>query len=369
VTEAEVNPSCRSLQLVPDRRAESLPRAPNCAGFSTRAGMHIYDLWGRYWIIPLLPAVYSVVLFRIGDLRWEHVVISLSVAALGFGTRTTKAFFVLTSPFLLMAWGDDAIRYLIRVFVTSDRILGCSLRSAELALFSVGQNQTLPDYFALHHTPVFDVLAAIPYGIFWMIPLGYACWLFYADKARLSYYLWSLLLAQVIAWGIWLTFPAAPPWYIQAHGCFIDASAPPSAAALVRVDHLLGFDYFQSFYSRGMTTFGALPSMHCAFPMVGLLTAWRVASWKTRPLHLLYTGSMVAASVYLDHHWLLDGLFGWLISAAAVLAVGAFVRARFRKHPDVGGLFGERQTAAASMKKEQNPSQGDIVLQTLTKLN
>ena len=109
---------------------------------------HIGGLWGRYWILPLLPAVYSAVMLWIGDLRWEHVAVSLLVAALAFGTRTTKAFFVLTVPFLLMAWGDDAIRYLIRIFVTSDRILGCSLRNVDLALFSVGPNQTLPDYFA-----------------------------------------------------------------------------------------------------------------------------------------------------------------------------------------------------------------------------
>jgi len=368
VTETEVNAGCRSLRLILDRRAVPLSEAANDSGFSTRAWTHVCDLWGRYWIIPLLPAVYSVVLFVIGDLRWEHVVISLTVAALGFATKATKAFFILTLPFLLMAWGDDAIRYLVPKFVTSDRVLGCSLRNAELALFSVGPNQTLPDYFALHHAPVFDVLAAIPYGIFWMIPMGYACWLFYADQPRLSYYLWSLLLAQFVAWFMWLAFPAAPPWYIQAHGCIIDASAPPTAAALLRVDHLLGIDYFQSFYSRGMTTFGALPSMHCAFPMIGLLTAWRAASWNTRPLHLLYAGSMIIASVYLDHHWLLDGLLGWLISAAAVIMVGAFLGGRFRgRRRCVGRLLTERHTATMGIRTAEQPCQDDTLLKISTK--
>jgi inositol phosphorylceramide synthase catalytic subunit len=344
VTETEVNAGCRSLRLIPDQRVERLSETVIDSGFLTRAWTHVYGLWGRYWILPLLPAVYAIVLLGIGDLRWEHVVICLMVAAFAFATRTTRAFFILTLPFLLMAWGDDAIRYLIPVFVTSDRVLGCSMRSADLALFPAGPNQTWPDYFVLHHAPAFDLLAAIPYGIFWMIPLGYACWLFYNDRPRLSFYLWSLLLAQAVVWGMWLAFPAAPPWYIQAHGCSIDASAPPSAAALVRVDRLLGIDYFQSFYSRGMTTFGALPSMHCAFPMVGLLTAWRAASWRTRPLHLLYAGSMIIASVYLDHHWLVDGLLGWLISAAAVLAVGAFLGVRERR--GVGGQLAERHAKA-----------------------
>ena len=107
---------------------EPSPQTAKRSGFVRRAVAHIGDLWGDSWILPLLPAVYSAVMLWIGDLRWEHVAVSLLVAALAFGTHTTKAFFVLTVPFLLMAWGDDAIRYLIRIFVTSDRILGCSLR-------------------------------------------------------------------------------------------------------------------------------------------------------------------------------------------------------------------------------------------------
>ena len=296
-------------------------------GFPILAWAHVRDLWGPYWwIVPLLPAVYAVVLFAIGDLRWEHAVIIMVVATLGFGTRTTKSFFVLTVPFLLTAWGDDAIRYLIPTFVKSDRVLGCTMRNAELALFSVGPNQTLSDYFAVHHAPVFDVLAAVPYAIFWMFPLVYAGYLFYADRPRLSFYLWSLFLAQAVVWFMWLAFPAAPPWYVRAHGCTVDASTAPSAAALLRVDDLFGFHYFQSFYSRGMTTFGALPSGHCVFPMIGLLTAWRFATWRTWPLHLGYTLSMIVASTYLDHHWLIDGLAAWLVSAAAVAVVAMVLR-------------------------------------------
>jgi len=317
------------------------------SGLFGRAWGHVCDLWGRYWIIPLLPAFYAAVLFAIGDLRWEHVVISLTIVVLGFATRTTKAFFILTFPFLLTAWGDDAIRYLIPIFVKSGRILGCSMRDAELTLFSVGPNETLSDYFAVHHAPVFDLLAAIPYAIFWMVPLVYAGYLFYADRPRLSFYLWSLFLAQAVVWFMWLAFPAAPPWYIRAHGCIIDVSAAPSAAALLRVDQLFGIHYFQSFYSRGMTTFGALPSGHCVFPMIGLLTAWHWATWRTRPLHVLYTGSMLIASTYLDHHWLLDGLAAWLVSAVAVAAVAIVLRwgskrssiaERFAEQPSRGGL-------------------------------
>jgi inositol phosphorylceramide synthase catalytic subunit len=311
---------------VTSNKASAQPSSAGAIGLVARAVAHVYELWGRLWFIPLLPAAYAIVLFAIGDLRWEHVVISVAVAAIAFGNRTSRSFFILTSPFLLTAWGDDAIRYLIPLFVTPRRILGCAMRNAELALFRVAPNETLSDYFAIHHAPVFDVLAAIPYAIFWMFPLFYAAYLFYVDRPRLSFYLWSLLVAQAVVWFMWLAFPAAPPWYIMAHGCAIDPAAAPNAAALLRVDQLFGFHYFQDFYNRGMTTFGALPSGHCVFPMIGLITAWQWVTWRTRPLHLLYVTSMVVASVYLGHHWLIDGLAALVVSTMAAILVSAAFR-------------------------------------------
>jgi len=64
--------------------------------------------------------------------------------------------------------------------------------------------------------------------------------------------------------------------------------------------------------------FGAMPSMHCAYPMLGLLTAWRSASWKTRPIHILYALTMFVGSNYLDHHWLWDGFAGITLACVAV---------------------------------------------------
>ena len=42
--------------------------------------------------------------------------------------------------------------------------------------------------------------------------------------------------------------------------------------------------------------------------MNGLMTLWRQADWRTRPIHLLYVFWMFCASVYLHHHYLVDGL-------------------------------------------------------------
>jgi membrane-associated phospholipid phosphatase len=73
-----------------------------------------------------------------------------------------------------------------------------------------------------------------------------------------------------------------------------------------------------------------MPSMHCAYPLIGLLTAWRVAPFSTRALHVFYTLLMFAASVYLDHHWVLDGIAGWATGIVSVYLAGLVLR---QSHP------------------------------------
>jgi hypothetical protein len=283
-------------------------------------------LWGAWWPLPLLPAVYAFVMLAIGDLRPEHIVVAVVVALLGFATAASKRFLVAAFPGLLIAVGYDVLRYVRPIFVVPERVAGCGLRNLELALFGIGPDTTFADYFVSHHALAFDLLLAVPYGIFYSVALIYAGYLYWADPRRMQHFVWALAIAHAIAFTTWLALPAAPPWYIQAHGCMIDTSVAPSAAGLLRVDHELGIHYFADFYSRGPTAFGALPSMHCAFPVIGLLTAWRAATRWTLPVHLAYVFSMFAGSIYFDHHWVLDDLAGWLCAAIAVLAVGAVMK-------------------------------------------
>lgn len=278
----------------------------------------VQQLWGRLWFLPLLPTLYAVVLFFTGELRPEHVAFGLLCPALAFATPRTKSFFVDISPYAIVAIGYDLVRYARPYFVTADRVLGCELRNAELSLFRTGPNTTFQDFFARHHAPAFDLVFAIPYTIFVYLVLAYAAYLYFKDRTRMRVYLWAFAIGNFISFACWLVIPAAPPWYLRAHGCVIDATALPNAAGLARVDALLGIDYYATFYSRASSIFGALPSMHCAYPLIGLLSAWRAASWRTRPIHLLYTAVMATAAVYLDHHWVIDVLAGWAVAIVSV---------------------------------------------------
>ncbi|MGH6979820.1 MAG: phosphatase PAP2 family protein, partial [Stellaceae bacterium] len=276
-------------------------------------------------VLPFGPAVYAAIMAATGDLRPEHLVAAAAVPILRFASKLTKRLVVTIWPMLLMALGYDAMRYARPFFDMPSRVLGCEVRGIDLTLFGVGPDMTVSDYFAIHHAPVFDLYFAIPYAGFFIFAIGYGAYLFFADPPRLRRFVWTVALVYLIAFATWLIMPVAPPWYLREHGCAILAGAVPSAAGLLRVDQYLGIHYFREFYARAPDVFAAIPSLHCAFPMFGVATAWRVATWRTWPIHLLYVATMFTASVYLGHHWIVDGLAGWLAVLVAVLIVDRFI--------------------------------------------
>ncbi|HEY6078043.1 MAG TPA: phosphatase PAP2 family protein, partial [Polyangiaceae bacterium] len=261
-------------------------------------------------LFPIIPLLYVVVIAALGDLRIEHVLLVLVVLALSsFGPRS-RAFLSDIAPYILVLIGYDTVRYARAVLVSADRVWACGLRNLELATFSVAPGVTLQDWFQRHHAPFWDLVFAVPYTVFSFVALAYSAYLYFVDRPRMRRYLWAFAIANFMSFAMWMALPAAPPWYLRAHGCEVSMSALPSAAGLLRVDQLLGIHYYESLYSRAAFVFGAMPSMHCAYPMLGLLTAWRSATWKTRPIHLLYVLTMFVGSNYLDHHWVWDGLAG-----------------------------------------------------------
>lgn len=273
------------------------------------------DLWGRWWLLPLAPALYALAMIPAGQFRIEHALIAGLTLVLGLWNRTTRNLAAALYPGVLVAIASDAIRFVIPVFVTPQRVHGCDLRALELKLFAVAPDTTPGDWLQQHTAPFWDLFFAIPYGAFlYVVPL-YALYLFVQDRERMTRYLWAFAIAHLIGFSLWLIVPAAPPWYIRLHGCAIDVKAAANAAGLARVDDLLGITYFRAFYGRAANAFGAMPSMHVVFPLIGLFTALGAATWRTWPVHLAYAGSMAVASVYLDHHWVLDGLAGALVAA------------------------------------------------------
>jgi hypothetical protein len=284
---------------------------------------HLRALWGTWWPLPGgFFLAFCTILALAGELRPEHILVTALVSVTAYTNARTKRFLVDMLPYVAIGLGYDLVRYPRDLLLRPENVMACGLRDAELALFPAGSGQTWQDFFAKHHHVAADLLAAIPYSIFIYFAFAYAAYLFFVDRPRMRYFLWALAIGNYLSFVMWLVVPAAPPWYIRAHGCEIDLATLPNPAGLARVDDFFQINYFHKFYSRSASVFGAMPSMHCAYPVIGLLTAWKSIGWKTRPLHLLYAVWMFAAAVYLDHHWILDAIGGWVVAGVSVLAAG-----------------------------------------------
>lgn len=303
--------------------------------------------WGSLAFLPFFTTAYVAALIVLGgQLRPEHWILAVIVPILGYAGARGARFLRDVFPWLFVIVSYDTVRYARAAWLHADSVLGCGLRAAELRFFSVAPGVTIQDWFVAHHRLGADLFFAVPYGVFAYFALIYASYLYVVDRPRMRRFLWAFAIANVMSYAMWLLVPAAPPWYIRTHGCAIDLSAVPSeGAALARADAALGMTYFHSFYSRASSVFGAMPSMHCAYPMLGLLTAWRHSGWKTRPLHIFYALWMASAAMYLDHHWVLDVLGGWLVAIVAVAAASALSRAAEGRHVRALALAEERGAA------------------------
>src|SRR5262249_25413020 len=135
----------------------------------------------------------------------------------------------------------------------------------------------LPDWFLTHHSPLADVLSAIPYGTYLFVSLGFAVYLYARDFTAMQRFAWAFLLLNVAGFVTYHVYPSGPPWYFHARGCEVDlATGPAAGAALLRVDALIGVRFFAGMYERASDVFGAVPSLHAAYPLLIVVAGWRV---------------------------------------------------------------------------------------------
>lgn len=133
--------------------------------------------------------------------------------------------------------------------------------------------------------------------------------------------LWGFFFVNVLGYATYYLYPAAPPWYAAIYGFGpADLTVKPFAAGALRFDELLNVQVFREMYSHGESVFGAIPSLHNAYPMLVLMFALRLGAG--RLFAGVYVAGMALSALYLDHHYVLDVLWGW---AYALIVAGALL--------------------------------------------
>lgn len=275
----------------------------------------------RIWPIAVGLAYIAAIWF-LGGLKDRHVYMGL----LGFldaynerSRRFLKYFF----PFMLTGVVYDSMRYYYwwgiegHIHVAEPYLIEKSL----FGIMEGGKLLTPNEYFQIHTWKIADFFCGLAYLIFVAWYLSAAFLLYFARNYRvLSAFGWCFFLVNAMGFATYYIYPAAPPWYIIEYGLgpakmYISATA--SAAA--RFDQLFDTHFFDTMYSQSVDVYGAIPSLHVAYPF---LVAWvALVVKKGRVAAIAFYFLMCFSAVYLQHHYIIDIILGTLYSVLALLIV------------------------------------------------
>jgi len=117
------------------------------------------------------------------------------------------------------------------------------------------------------------VLSGLFYLCWIPVPLLFAVFLFYRDRAQFLYFSCTFFLVNILGFIIYYAYPAAPPWYVQQHGFEFYPHTPGSTAGLGRFDVFFNINLFKSLYAKSSNVFAAMPSLHSSLP-AGCFVLW-----------------------------------------------------------------------------------------------
>jgi len=276
------------------------------------------------WLCTLLGVGHLMLVMSTGRLRWEHVAADALLVGVAWSGPRARRFLLGGLPLWLtgMLLDSQGLWLFLRGTIhTGD------LWTLERRLFPAPGGVNWPEWWSTRSNAFLDLLCGFAYAAYLYEVFVVAIFFFVKKDARFQKLCWAFLTVNAIGVVIYLLYPAAPPWYILQYGPGpANLAALPSPAGTARFDALLGIQYFASFYARNPNVFGAMPSLHAAYPFMVMLFVWqRGAKWR------LVTGAfalLVAFSaVYLTHHYVLDVLAGLTAALAAFLVVElAFAR-------------------------------------------
>jgi len=193
---------------------------------------------------------------------------------------------------------------------------------AEVALFGLhvdGIKMTLNEYFRLHNSPVLDFVTGLTYLMWTPFPVALGIYLFNTNRGLLLRFTLAFFLANVIGVCIYYTYPAAPPWYVELYGFERKFDIPGSAAGLLSFDKLTGTTIFEGIYSKSFNVFGAIPSLHSAYPVVAFYYAWKKKSKIAMIILFIFMLMTWFSAVYSIHHYLLDVVLGIFCAIFAII--------------------------------------------------
>lgn len=182
-----------------------------------------------------------------------------------------------------------------------------------------GKLISINEYWLIKHTPTVDVITGLFYLCWIPVPLGFATYLFFTRKKEFLCFALTFFTVNLLGFVVYYTFPAAPPWYVQAHGFNFIAHTPGNTGGLDRFDQFFHADIFKGIYVKGSNVFAAMPSLHSSYPVIVLYYGLRNRlKWGNIFFAMVMLGIWFTA-VYASHHYVVDVLAGIVCAITGIL--------------------------------------------------
>lgn len=296
------------------------------------------EIWKKWWqglssvrrMAPLILLIlYWGLLSSLNGLRDDLVVCSLLPVILFYLGPSVRPFYQFLLPLFLVSILYDSQRYF------ADTIRGpihvTEPYEFDKTFFGVKTEAgilTPNEWWQKHTHPLLDFFTGLAYIIFIPVYIFVAgLFRFWFSRVgtkfahprslllRSPQIMWGFLWVNLLGWSTYYWYAASPPWYVELYG-FGPARTDVLAnlAGCARFDQLIGMPFFENWYGRSADVHGAIPSLHIAYPLMSVYYAFRFGALRlfTTAFFLL----MCFSAVYLNHHYILDILWG---SAYALL--------------------------------------------------
>ena len=257
---------------------------------------------------------YWGLLYHYQALRPEHFVVGMLTLILFWGGQRFRRLRALLFPLLLTGMVYDSQR------LYSDFLRG-NIHVSEPYQFdhfffgirSGSEILTPNEWWQRHTHPVLDFLCGFAYLIFipeFFLVVFYFLFCLGEKEAKLARQMsWGFFWLNILGYSTYYWYAAAPPWYAAEHGFGpADLSVQASLGGCIRFDQILGLPIFKTWYGHSADVFGAIPSLHVAYPFLALIYALRAKRLRIWSLFFFLWVSFSA--VYLNHHYILDILWG-----------------------------------------------------------
>ncbi len=258
----------------------------------------------------------------------NNIILFGLISVLFFAHKTTRKFLYCFSPFIAFVLLYDSLRILhdLNLFSihTSDLF---ALDKSIFGLNHEGSRISLNEYLLLHRNSVLDFLSGAFYLTWVPFPLLFGFYLFLKKEYKLVFNFWlCFLITNLIGFLGYIFYPAAPPWYYFEFGSEVIKDTIGQPAGLGWFDDIIGFPVFTNMYSQSANVFGAVPSLHAAYPMILSYYSFKNKNIFLSVIFLITMLGIWFAALYTTHHYMIDVVLGMLCAVLGIFVSEQFIK-------------------------------------------